>query len=1040
MAHLADEGADIARDLIFVSYSHEDAAWVQRFRVLLKPLVRRKRLTLWADTAIRTGDQWHSEIERAITRSRVALLLVSADLLASDFVMDHELPALVRHRVRLAPVLVGDCYWQEIPELAGVQWLHDPGRDEPLNLIDANRPGQRDRRIREACDRLLYIAPSAQPVNRSEPARDGSVLSLVVTDVPAGAMRGDLSEVPPLPPGYVVRPELDELVDAVVTGRSGGAIGLTAEPSAVGLHGQGGMGKSVLAAALARDSRIRDRFPEGVYWVAVGEHPDLLNLQLELLERLGDNARSPRTVSEATRTLRSVLGERQVLLVVDDVWSDAAAHAFRVIGPRGRLLYTSRDQQVITAVGAVAHGVGVLTPEAARALASGVLDRPVSTLPNAADQAFAEVGLVPLAVALLAAAVRGGRSWDQVGVDLDRDLDVYGEHPYASTFRAMQISVVALPAHLRTALLGLAVFPPDTSVPVAAVARYWAHTRGLDAAETVADLDRLASANMLRRDMDTIGFHDLQHDYLLLHSPPLAMLHADLLDAYRVLLPCTGKDEWWRLPLDEPYIWEQQHLVAHLAGAGDRRSLAATVVDPAYQARLITASGPHAGEAALALAARYLPDHPLVAWWYGWLGRHSHLLTSRRAADEDIRTRLGWRIASSLLAWLSADPQRPPDIRPERLAPLVSRPYLAIRSGLNSSPSALLRVLAGHTSVVTAVAFVPRRHPPGHRQRRPDGAAVGPDHRPDHHHPHRPHRRGDRGGVLPRRHPPGHRQRRRHGAAVGPRPPASTTAPPSPATPTAVTAVAWSPDGTRLATASDDSTVRLWDPDHRPDHAPPSPATPTAVTAVASSPDGTRLATASDDNDGAAVGPRPPARPPTTLTGHTDAVTAVAFVPRRHPPGHRQLRRDGAAVGPDHRPAPPPPSPATPARCSAVACSPDGTRLATASGDGTVRLWDPATGQTTHHPHRPHRLVMAVAFSPDGTRLATASDDGTVRLWDPDHRPDPTTLTGHTNVVTRWRSPPTAPAWPPPATTDGAAVGPRPPARPPPPSPATPTR
>ncbi len=181
-------------------------------------------------------------------------------------------------------------------------------------------------------------------------------------------------------------------------------------------------------------------------------------------------------------------------------------------------------------------------------------------------------------MALLAAAVQSGRSWTEVDLDRGCDADVYGTHPYADTFRALQIGAATLPDDLRAALFGLAVFPPDTAIPVAAVARYWAHTRGHTDEGAVGDLDRLAAAHLLRREGDTVGFHDHAHEYLLLHADGLPLLHRQLLAAYRALLPAPG--EWWQLPPDEPDVWE--HLAWHLAGAGAGPALTATVTDPAY--------------------------------------------------------------------------------------------------------------------------------------------------------------------------------------------------------------------------------------------------------------------------------------------------------------------------------------------------------------------------------------------------------------------------------------------------------------------------
>jgi nucleoside 2-deoxyribosyltransferase len=117
---------------VFVSYSHVDADYLVRLRVHLKPLERAGVIELWDDTRIKSGQKWKIVIEEALSRAAVALLLISADFLASDFIVDNELPPLLRAAEErgtvVLPVILKPSRFIRDPNLGAFQAINDPTR------------------------------------------------------------------------------------------------------------------------------------------------------------------------------------------------------------------------------------------------------------------------------------------------------------------------------------------------------------------------------------------------------------------------------------------------------------------------------------------------------------------------------------------------------------------------------------------------------------------------------------------------------------------------------------------------------------------------------------------------------------------------------------------------------------------------------------------------------------------------------------------------------------------------------------------------
>ena len=190
---------------------------------------------------------------------------------------------------------------------------------------------------------------------------------------------------------------------------------------------------------------------------------------------------------------------------------------------------------------------------------------------------------------------------------------------------------------------------------------------------------------------------------------------------------------------------------------------------------------------------------------------------------------------------------------------------------------------------------------------------------------------------------------------------------------------AFSPDGTCIITASQDSTARIWNATTGKEMLALQ-GHKGGVHSAAFSPDGTRIVTASQDKT-ARIWDAATGQKMLVLQGHRGGVNSAAF----SPDGTRIVTTSqdktariwDAATGKEIQ--------ALQGHALGVhsaAFSPDGTRIVTASQDKTARIWDATTGQKMLVLQGHENLVNSAAFSPDGTRIVTASWDKTARIWD----------------------------------------------------------
>jgi tetratricopeptide (TPR) repeat protein len=524
----------MAETKIFISYARRDSKTLAN---RLHNDLATAGYDVWLDISnIPGGTSWTTEIERAIDNCEVALALLSAGSYVSEICRAEQLYAL-RKGKRVIPVLV------------------QPSAGLPLHLGHLN---YRDFTNAAQYDEQFQILI-------------GDIGGGTYVPLPATYQRTSVStNAPPRPPHFLERPEvLNHLRAAVTSDETDRRIGITA------IQGMGGIGKTVMAAALCRDDVVQNAYPDGIVWITVGQTPGSLLTRLRyLLESLGETVGSNDDQETMVGKLRTVLPQKAALIVLDDVWDVEAMQPFIVEGaPAARLLFTTRDASLVTALGADEFPVNVLSAKQSRQLLSEWTGMAPPDLPVEADEVAHHCGNLPLALALCGALVRDGDSWVTVR-DALRDADLpYFDQPHGSVMKSIKISIDALerenPAYARH-YRELGVFPDDVAIPEETVVTLWLYTNGLDERRARRLIHLLGHKALIQvsgtQPHRTIELHDIQHLYLHQALTNLGAAHQELLAAYGAKCP-SG----WASGPNDGYFFE--HLAYHLRKAGGHAEL-----------------------------------------------------------------------------------------------------------------------------------------------------------------------------------------------------------------------------------------------------------------------------------------------------------------------------------------------------------------------------------------------------------------------------------------------------------------------------------
>jgi hypothetical protein len=327
---------------------------------------------------------------------------------------------------------------------------------------------------------------------------------------------------PDLPLGLVRRSsELEKLVYSMLDTRQTGTV-------TTALCGPGGSGKTLLAMKCCHDERIQEAFDDGILWVTLGERPsNLIGKVEDLIYTLNRERGGFTSLDAAVARLAELLADRNILLVIDDVWNKADLKPFLQASKLCARLITTRDAQVAAVDRARRIQIEEMTVSEALQMLNIQLDLPPDN--QRLLELAKRLNLWPLALELARAVlqqwVERGDTVDRAVHYLNRALDKRGivafdQHDATERNQAIattiENSLEQLTPAERERCIQLVTLRKGIDIPLPEICELW----GMTDFDTEELVERLQNLSLLKFDRKawTVSLHDVIRDYFAVRT------------------------------------------------------------------------------------------------------------------------------------------------------------------------------------------------------------------------------------------------------------------------------------------------------------------------------------------------------------------------------------------------------------------------------------------------------------------------------------------------------------------------------------------